>query len=188
MKEAEILKQGGVGVIPTDTLYGIVACALNECSVECVYTLKGRTPTKPSIVLISSSEDINLLFGIALSEKRHELVSKYWPGPVSIVLHCGDNVPEYLHRGTGTLAFRVPNYPELRTFLLESGPLIAPSANPEGLPPATTVEEAREYFGDTVDFYIDGGKRAGMPSTLIAFDEHDSVIVLRDGTQTVQPI
>lgn len=178
MQEAEKLRHGAVGVIPTDTLYGLVASALDEDAVARVYALKGRTPTKPCIILISSVEDIAPL-GVALSAAQQEAVSKYWPGPVSIALPCADSVPAYLQRGTGTLALRIPSDTRLRAFLKESGPLIAPSANPENLPPAATIAEARDYFGDTVDFYIEGGTRAGAPSALIACDERGAVTVLR---------
>lgn len=168
-----------VGVLPTDTLYGVVASALNEEAVRRVYALKGRTPTKPCIILIPSPEEV-AAFGVTLSVERREVLARYWPGPVSIILSCGPDVPEYLHRGTGTLAFRVPNDERLASFLRRSGPLIAPSANPEGLQPAETIEAAKEYFGTRVDFYLDGGVRAGAPSKLIALDEHGSVTVLRD--------
>lgn len=183
MKEAEALRRGMIGILPTDTLYGIVASALNEESVRRVYTLKERTPTKPCIILIPSLEDV-AAFGVVLSKKRREVLAQYWPGPVSISMPCGPGIPEYLHRGTGTLAFRVPNDERLVSFLRCSGPLIAPSANPEGLKPAETIDEAKKYFGTRVDFYIDDGVRAGMPSKLIALDEHDSVTILRD---TVAP-
>lgn len=178
MREAEMLKEGKIGVIPTDTLYGVVAAALNEGAVKRVYALKRRKATKPSIILIASPTDL-ALFNIVLTEELQKLLSKYWPGPVSVVLPCGAEVPEYLHGSTHTLAFRMPKDIQLSRLLRESGPLIAPSANPEGLPPATTVEDARKYFGDNVDFYIDGGTHAGKPSTIISFGAGDSVVTVR---------
>lgn len=180
VREAKSLTKGGVGVLPTDTLYGIVASALDEAAVERVYTLKGRTPAKPCIVLIASTDDLGL-FGVALTDTQAGVAAKYWPGPVSIALPCGSGVGEYLHRGTHTLAFRIPKDEALREFLKIAGPLIAPSANPEGLPPATNLDEAKNYFGDRVDFYIDGGVRRGDPSTIITFGESGEVVVLRQG-------
>ncbi len=184
MTEAQMLRQGKIGVISTDTLYGIVAAALHEEAVERVYDLKGRTTTKPCIVLISSPTKLSL-FDIKPTEKQEEVLSQYWPGAVSIVLPSGTGTPQYLHRGMGTLAFRVPGDVRLREFLKVSGPLVAPSANPEGSPPATTIDEAKTYFGDQVDFYLDGGECLGASSTLISFDEHDSVIVLRKGRVSI---
>ncbi len=185
MNEARILKEGGVGIIPTDTLYGIVAAAPSEVAVMRVYELKQRAPTKPCIILISSLEDL-ALFGIRLSEARRKVLSQYWPGPVSIIFSCGKNVPEYLHRGTCTLAFRLPNDAGLIALLRESGPLIAPSANPEDLPPATTVEEAKKYFGSNVDFYTDAGEKIGAPSTIIALDEQGNITMIREGGFLIQ--
>lgn len=178
MTEANLLVNGKVGVIPTDTLYGIVASATNESAVRRVYALKKRASTKPCIILISSIGDLKI-FGIELTEQQKSIVNTYWPGPVSIVLSCGDDVPEYLHGGTHTLAFRLPDGEKLIALLRESGPLIAPSANPEGLPPAATAGEARQYFGDSVDFYTEGGVRAGEPSTLVKLGASGSLEVLR---------
>jgi L-threonylcarbamoyladenylate synthase len=175
MNEVEILKNGGVGVIATDTLYGMVACALNQTAVERVYALKGRTPTKPCIILLSSREEL-ALFGAHLTEPQERALATI-KGPVSFIVPC--DAPEYLHRGTQTLAFRIPSDEKLREFLNRSGPLIAPSANPEGQAPAKTIEEAKKYFGDHVDFYLDSGTRDGSPSTLVSFDASDNLVVLR---------
>jgi L-threonylcarbamoyladenylate synthase len=184
MKEIEILKQGGIGVIATDTLYGVVARALNQVAVERVYALKGRTTSKPCIILISSFEEL-ALFGVAISAKQRETLSRYVPGPVSFILSCDATAPEYLHRGTHTLAFRIPRDARIQEFLRDTGPLIAPSTNPEGFQPATTTEEARKYFGDQVDFYKDEGVRKGIASTLVAFDENNKLVTLRQGIQKI---
>ena len=178
MREPKLLKRGGIGVIPTDTIYGIVASAFDQTAVGRVYALKKRTPTKPCIILISSIDDL-ALFSIELSSEQRAALVRYWPGPTSIIVPCGSDVPEYLQRGTGTLSFRLPNDLVLFDFLRESGPLIAPSANPEGFPPATTVLEARDYFNDSVDFYHDGGTRAGKPSTLIVLSPSGTATILR---------
>lgn len=178
MDYAEVLKGGGVGVMPTDTIYGIVALANSERAVSRVYALKGRSSLKPCIILISSVEDLTQ-FGITLTPSREKVLMQYWPGPVSIIMPCGASVPEYLHRGTHTLAFRLPKNVNLQSFLKASGPLIAPSANPEGLTPATTIDEAKNYFGDEVDFYIDGGARVAKPSAVLSLDEQSAVTIIR---------
>ncbi len=166
-----MLKAGGVGVMPTDTLYGLLASAFNERAINRIYELKGRTVDKKSIILISSIGDLKA-FNIAPTEEQQNILARLWPGPVSIILHRD-------------LAFRIPDDKQLISFLKESGPCIAPSANPEGLAPAETVEEAKKYFGDNVDFYIDGGKRVGLASTLIKLDEHGNITVLRQGSTQV---
>lgn len=179
-KAAQILKRGGVGVIPTDTIYGIVAPALNENAVERVYALRKRSPDKPCIILISSIDDLKL-FNINLDEKTKDFLEKIWPNKVSVILACPNAKFYYLHRGTKTLAFRLPHFALLTSLLHKTGPLIAPSANFEGEPPAQTIEEAKKYFGDKVDFYLDAGKLNSLPSTLIEI-ENNEIKVLREGT------
>ena len=164
--------------MPTDTLYGIVAAARNKEAVERVYRIRKRSPEKPSIILIASLADLSL-FSIRLSVRMKHLVSRFWPGPVSIILPCTAQKYSYLHRGTKTLAIRLPNSQPLRALIVQTGPLIAPSANPEGEPPATTSARARKYFGSSVDCYVDGGKKESAPSSIIGM-RGNSITVIRD--------
>ncbi len=173
------LKNDGVGVIPTDTLYGLVGSALSEKAVERVYALRKRDLDKPCIVLISSTDEL-FPFGIEVTPYLKEQCAQYWPGPVSIVMPVTSDFLAYLHRGTKTVAFRMPKDEKLLALIKEVGPLIAPSANLQGKEPAHTVAEAKDYFGDSVDFYVDGGERNGAPSAVIVFDG-PMMKVLRDG-------
>jgi L-threonylcarbamoyladenylate synthase len=178
MPEAELLKAGKVGVMPTDTLYGLLASIEYEAAVRRVYELKHRSITKPCIILISSRDEL-ARFGITPFDAQSAALDHHWPGPVSIIFPCGPQAPEWLHGGTHTLALRLPADEPLRALLQESGPLIAPSANPEGSAPATTVDEARAYFGDAVDFYKDGGVKEGQASTLLWLETDGTITVLR---------
>lgn len=184
MKDNEfILSNGGVAVIPTDTIYGIVAQAFNKDAVERVYKIKKRTPTKPFIILISSIKDIEQ-FEINLDSYTKDFLQKYWPGKISIILTI-ENIAsikkyDYLHRGTNTLAFRIPNDTNLIKILKKTGALIAPSANPEGQKPAETIKEAKDYFGSSVDLYIEGGKLCGESSTIVKIKD-GKVDILRQG-------
>lgn len=172
---AEVLMQGGVGVLATDTLYGLVGSALSSEIVDRIYMLKQRDHTKPLIVLISQIGDIEQ-FGVILSEKLITQLEQYWPGPYSILLPTIDDQFEYIHRGTDNIAFRMPDNPELLEVLMQTGPLVAPSANMEGMPPAQTIQEARNYFGTDVDFYVDGGELKNKASTILSFDGDDVVV------------
>ncbi len=162
-----ILKAGGVGILATDTIYGLVGRALNKKTVARIYRVKKRTPTKPLIVLISSPSDLKK-FGIRLNFSTRQLLNSFWPGKVSVILPCASAKFQYLHRGTKTLAFRLPKNYRLRAILKETGPLVAPSANPEGLPPARTILVAKKYFGNEADFYVNAGRRVGKPSMLVS--------------------
>lgn len=172
------IKAGGIGVIPTDTLYGLVGSATSPKAVERIYQVKHRNPDKPLIILISDITQLNL-FNITVSEATNRMLAKHWPGPVSILLPCPNPSQKYLHRGTEALAFRLPSPPTLQEFINQTGPLVAPSANPEGEIPANNLAQAKEYFGEKIDFYLDGlTKPIGQPSKLIKVTNH-GVEILR---------
>ncbi|BCX16186.1 MAG: threonylcarbamoyl-AMP synthase [Candidatus Parcubacteria bacterium] len=183
-KVIEILKAGGVGVIPTDTLYGIIGLAKNKETVERIYQLRQRNPHKPFIILISSLNDLKK-FNLSLSKVVLSFLSKIWPEKISVALPCKDKKMSYLHRGTKSLAFRFPPKKSLLSLLKKVGPLVAPSANPEGQKPAATIKEAQKYFSDKVDFYVDGGKINSLPSTLIKIEKDNKISVLREGEITI---
>ncbi len=175
----DTLKNNGVGVLPTDTLYGLVGSALSKKAVGKIYQLKKRNPQKPLIILISSLSDL-ALFKIKVDQKTKKILNQCWPGKVSVIFPCPSKKFAYLHRGGETLAFRLPDKKDLRFLLKKTGPLVAPTANPEGLEPAKTIEEAKAYFNDQVDFYLDQGRLDSLPSTLIKV-ESGRVEVLRRG-------
>ena len=182
-KIVNLLKQGEVGVVPTDTLYGIIGRALDKKAVARIYKLRKRNALKPFIVLISSVNELEK-FSIKPDVFTIGVLKKVWPGKTSVVLPCSAKDFRYLHRGTDSLAFRLPKNDIIAKIVKQTGPLVAPSANLEGKMPAKTTEEAREYFGDKVDFYLDDGKKSSPPSTLIKI-ENDKVIVLRKGAVNI---
>lgn len=172
------LKNGGVAVIPTDTLYGLVARAADKDAVERVYKIRGRDEQKPCVVLVADISQIT--DSPHWPHELNQIANKYWPGPLSLVTPTR-NVPKYLHRGTNTIAYRVPGSPEMRKLLAATGPLIAPSANLQGSPPAANIDQAKKYFGSMVDFYVDGGERVNsQPSTVAAWQD-GKIKILRQG-------
>ena len=186
-----MLKRGAIGVMPTDTIYGLVCSALDKNAVERIYRIRPRDTKKPPIILVGDASEL-LFFGVFPDAKAKRFLAKFWPGKLSVVLPLGRNKGQgtrdgfsYLHRGTKTLAFRVPKPVWLRALLKKIGPLIAPSANVEGRPPALTIKAARKYFGKKVDFYIDAGKLTSKPSTLVRL-EKGKAIVLREGAVTIR--
>jgi len=118
-------------------------------------------------------------FDVNLNVWQKKVLNKIWPGKVSVVLSCPDKKFSYLHRGTKTLAFRLPKKRELLKILSISGPLVAPSANREGEKPAKNIVQAKKYFGKNI-FYYGKGNLAGASSTLIDLtDKTDKMKVLR---------
>ena len=174
-----------ITVMPTDTIYGIVGSALNPATVEKIYKLRKRALDKPMIILISSIEDLNK-FEIQLTEGQKKILQRIWPNPISVILPINSQKFVYLHRGKNSLAFRMPKDESLLALLKSVGPIVAPSANFEGEKSAETIDEARKYFGDQVD-YIDGGFLKAKPSTLIKLT-NDSFEILRQGNITLDEI
>lgn len=164
---ASQINSGDIGVLKTDTIYGVVASASNNQAVERVYSAKGRTATKSPIVLIAS---IKQLFD-DYADEVYDYLNQMWPGPNSIILPS-TKAPDWITRGNESVAYRLPADANLRELLAKTGPIIAPSANPEGQPPAASITEAMRYFSDEIDFYVDSGSidASISPSQLWLYD------------------
>jgi L-threonylcarbamoyladenylate synthase len=180
MKEAEkLLSSGVIGVIPTDTVYGVVARAADESAVTRLYRLKHREH-KPGTIIAAS---IDQLVELGIKRRYLKAVEQFWPGAVSVEIPHGI---AYLSQGTGRQAFRIPDEPALLELLQVTGPLQTSSANQPGEPPATTVAEAKAYFGEGVDFYVDGGDLSNRaPSTIIKIVD-DAIEIIREGAVKIQ--
>lgn len=177
-EQAAILLQQDmtVGVLPTDTVYGLVASAHDPRAVKRLYDLKGREG-KPGTIIAAS---IDQLVRLGLKTRYLKSVIDYWPGALSIVIPCDESL-SYLHEGVGSLAVRLPADEPLAALLEQTGPLLTTSANHPGEPVASDVQAAEAYFGDKLDFYVDGGNMSGRkPSTIIRVVD-DAVEVLRQG-------
>jgi L-threonylcarbamoyladenylate synthase len=169
------LKNGDIIVLRTDTLYGVLARANDDRAVEKVYAAKRRSQDKSSIVLISS---VDQLYDQP-TEAEKQLMESVWPGPNSVIVK-GTRAPLWLRRDNGSVAYRLPDYAELQQLIDQVGPLIAPSANPEGHVPATTIQEAIDYFGDSVAVFVDGGiVESAKPSGLYRVNDSGEVEKVR---------
>lgn len=177
----ELIKPGVVGVLPTDTVYGLVARAADQQAVERLYKLKSRE-NKPGTLIAASIDQL-----VTLGIKRRYLtaVAQYWPGAVSVVIPCDASL-SYLHQGKLSLAVRIPDNADLLELLETTGPLITSSANDPGEPTAVSVDEAKRYFHDTVDFYEDGGDLSGRPPSTVIRIVDDAVEVLRQGAVAIE--
>lgn len=178
----QLLQPGAVGVIPTDTVYGLVARAADQAAASRLYALKGRI-AKPGTVIAANTHQLEKL---GLKHRYVKAVEQFWPGAVSIVVACNNPTLAYLHLGKNSLAVRVPNDSKLLELLSRTGPLLTTSANPSGQKPAATVDRAKTYFGDKVDFYVNGGNLSSrQPSTVIRIID-DAVEVLRPGAVKIR--
>ncbi len=171
----ETLLHGGTVVLRTDTLYGLLARAADADAVAKVYALKDRDEKKSPIVLICSPDQ---LFDEP-ADTIKKMTSEVWPGKVSVIMPSV-NAPIWIRRDNNSVAYRLPANAELRDLIAKTGPLIAPSANPEGYKPAMNIDEAYDYFGDGVDAYVDGGYvHDDTPSQLLLVRDDGTVERLR---------
>lgn len=194
-KAIKILKNDGVVVLPTDTLYGLVASVDSKKAIEKIYKIKERNKNKALIVLISSLKDLEG-FGIKIRKEEAKILEKFWPGEVSVLLSCRTAKWKHIHRGTKEIAFRMisEKNKELFNLIKKVGPIVAPSANLESFTPAETIKEAKYYFGpastqggNNIDLYINSGRRKGDPSTLIRIKK-GNVEILRQGSVKVSQV
>lgn len=179
-KIVSLFSCGAIGVIPTDTIYGISVSALMPEAIERIYDIRGREKSKALIVLITSLADL-ARFDIVLSSDTRKELERMWPAPVSIVLPCTSKKFAYLHRGKKSIAFRMPAWYPLRALLKKTGSLVTTSVNPEGEKPAATIAQAKKYFGDALDFYVDVGKKTGSASTVIQYTKKGFVLLRQGG-------
>jgi L-threonylcarbamoyladenylate synthase len=178
---AQLLEQGAVGVIPGDTVYGVMGRADKVDVAGRLYGAKQREH-KPGTVIAAS---IDQLVGLGLKRRYLTPVEQYWPGAVSVIIPCGPEL-EHLHLGMHGLAVRVPDDADLLELLRATGPLLTSSANLTGQPTAVTVRQAEDYFGDKVDFYVDGGDLSDRsPSTIVRVVD-DAIEVIRAGAVTIE--
>lgn len=175
-----MLQNGAVGVLPTDTLYGLVGRADNPEAVERMYALKHRE-RKPGTTIAANAEQL-----IELGIDRNLVVqaARYWPAPLSIIFPLNESL-YHVHQGVAESPFRVVADEHLRMLLQQTGPLMTSSANMPGEPPAHDLREAQAYFGDHVDFYVDAGEMGKRQPSTIARITDKGLVVLRQGAAKI---
>ena len=179
-----ILRRGGVVGMPTETVYGLAADALDPQALGRIFHLKGRPADNPLIVHLGSADQLGRV--VATSTPLADLLAtRFWPGPLTMVLDVGEGVPEVATGGLRTVAVRVPDHPVAAELLTAfGGPLAAPSANRSGRPSPTTAEHVAADLGDELEVVLDGGPcPVGVESTVIDARGTEPVI-LREGSIT----
>ena len=177
----QVLKGGDVIVFPTETLYGLGADALNDAAVEKVFQLKGRDPRNPIPVLVADQKMLHTLVA-KIPTVAQKLMDRYWPGPLTLVLPGRKNIPKPLCNPTGGIAVRISSQPIAALLIKGLGrPLTATSANPSGKEPARTLQEAKTYFADWVELFVDGGTLTSKSGSTVVEVIEDNVKVVREG-------
>jgi L-threonylcarbamoyladenylate synthase len=186
-----LLKSGKLVAIPTETVYGLAANALNADAVIHIFETKNRPHFDPLIVHVASHEQVADV-AIDISEAAHLLMRKLWPGPLTIVLRKHECIPHIVTSGLDTLGVRMPDHP-LTLELLRSlnFPLAAPSANPFGYISPTSALHVAEQLGERIPYILDGGEcRVGVESTIIDCTTATPTILRLGGTsvETIQEL
>ena len=159
--------EGGLVVLPTDTVYGIGADAFTPSAVSALLAAKGRGRSMPPPVLVGSVRAAAALTE-SLGAFGQDLIDEFWPGPLTLVFRATPTLNWDLGDTLGTVAVRMPLHPVALQLLRRTGPMAVSSANRHGSPPATTVGEAQEQLGTGVSVYLDGGPCAdNVPSTIL---------------------
>jgi len=177
----EILKNGGLVAFPTETVYGLGADALNSQAAAKIYAAKGRPSDNPLIVHIAEKEDLKRL-AKEIPYKAEILIDAFWPGPLTMIFHKREEVPDGTTGGLSTVAVRMPSHKIARQLIRSSKVLIAaPSANLSGRPSPTEAEHVRQDMQGRIDMLIDGGKVGiGIESTIVDMTVNPPMI-LRPG-------
>ena len=167
-KAAALIRGGGTVVFPTETVYGLGACALNAKAVARIFEIKKRPHFDPLIVHVESIRQAKTLARI--SPKAEALMKRFWPGPLTLVLPKKNIVPDIITSGLDTVALRMPAHPAAMALIKKAGvPIAAPSANRFGSLSPTTAGHARGQLKGGPDMILDGGPaRIGVESTVLA--------------------
>lgn len=167
-KAAALLRAGKLVAIPTETVYGLAANALDGAAVSHIFAAKGRPQDNPLIVHIAAFEDWGELV-TEIPEVAVKLAKAYWPGPLTMILPHGPHIPEQVSAGLSTVAVRLPSHPIARRVIAAAGvPLAAPSANRSGIPSPTTAAHVLADMDGRIDAVLDGGPcEVGVESTVV---------------------
>lgn len=165
---AEAIRRGELVAFPTETVYGLAADALNSEAVARVFEVKGRPSNNPLPVQVAAEDDI-VRVAMDIPEVARELIRRFMPGPLTIVLRASPDLPDLVTAGTGTVGVRIPDHPVALALLRACAvPIVAPSANPSGEPPPSTAGEVLAYLGGRIECILDAGpSRLKIASTVI---------------------
>jgi len=187
-KAASLLQQGKLVAIPTETVYGLAANALDVDAVTKIFVAKNRPYFDPLIVHVHNAEAVKE-YADKIPDKAFELMERFWPGPLTLLLPKKNIVPDLVTAGLDRVGLRCPDHPMTLELLKSiSFPLAAPSANPFGYVSPTTPRHVNDQLGNEIEYILDGGEcNVGIESTIVGF-EGDSSIIYRLGGLQVEDI
>ena len=185
-KAAKLIRDGNVVALPTETVYGLAADALNIVAVQKIFDLKKRPADNPLIVHVANTDQSFTLADIE-SNDFFRLTEEFWPGPLTLVLPKKPQVLDIITAGLGTVAVRMPDHPKMLSVIENTGPVAAPSANRSGKPSPTRPEHVEDDFGEEFPIVDGGSCSVGIESTVLDISG-DTPVILRPGQVTADQI
>lgn len=182
----EILQTGGAVILPTETVYGLFAQAMNEEAVEHVYRLKCRPKDKAMNLNVADYGTI-LAFSKNQPTYLKKLYDAFLPGPLTIILQANDRVPAWINSGLSTIGFRIPKHPQTLALIKETGPLIGPSANISGQESGKVFAQIQKQFDNSVEGFADDSSITGVDSTILDLSG-EFARILRQGAITKEDL
>lgn len=185
---AAVIRAGGIVALPTETSYGLAVDPLNAEALRRLFAIKQRPPSKPVLVLIDRIEQLPLL--AAETPSVYEpLMKQLWPGPLTLIFPALQVLPYFLTAGTGTVGIRISSHPlAIRICRHLDSAITATSANISSRPPARSVREVNEIFGDQVDLVVDGGRLDSVAPSTIVNQAAGRLLLVRDGVLPFEKI
>lgn len=185
---ANIIREGGIVIFPTETVYGIGTNGFNEESIRKIYEIKKRDFSKPISLLVSNMEMVKMV-AEDISDLEYALMEKFWPGPFTIILKKKKDVPDILTANGDTVGIRMPSGEIAKKIIEYAGvPIATPSANISGKPSGTNIDNIIKDFDGKVDCIIDSGEsKLGIASTIVKVINNVPHI-LREGSITKKQI
>jgi L-threonylcarbamoyladenylate synthase len=187
-KAGQIIKNGGLVVFPTETVYGLGADATDSEAAKKIYAAKGRPSDNPLIIHVSDPKEAEKY--TYTNETYYKLASAFMPGPLTVILPVKDTIPKEVTAGLDTVALRCPSHPVALEFIKAAGtPIAAPSANLSGSPSPTCYKHVFQDMNGRVDMIIDGGEcEIGLESTIVKIESDNTLVLLRPGAITVDEL
>ena len=186
-RAAELLRAGGLVAIPTETVYGLAANALDPAAVARIFEAKGRPQDNPLIVHVASMEEIPPLVA-QVDPRLSALAEAFWPGPLTVIMKKSDRIPAVVSAGLDTVAIRMPSHPMARAVISAAGvPLAAPSANASGRPSPTRASHVLEDLNGRIDAVLEGGEcDVGVESTVLTLTTAPPTLLRPGGVTPAQ--
>lgn len=187
-KISEIIKLGGIAILPTDTVYGIVADAENENAVKKIYEIKKREPANPVNILVSNKNMIKQVTK-QITHNEEKIIDNFFPGALTIIFEKNEKISQTITANKNTVGIRMPDNKMLLDLITYIGkPIVATSCNMANKPVLQDMQEIQREFKDKVECIVDGGNNInGTPSTIIQIEKNE-LKVLRKGPISKQEL